>query len=113
MLITKKSFASNCYKWRNIPALALYPNLNRNHCTKREDKTSQKCVIFLHNKAIASASSHNIKEARKQAAIHAIAYLEDNLHIIPDLCDCGIQQLESDAGEEEEEEEEDGQSSIP
>jgi hypothetical protein len=43
--------------------------------------------------------------------------LEDNLHIIPDLCDCGIQQLESDAGEEEEEEEEekeeDGQSSIP
>ncbi|CAM0138922.1 unnamed protein product [Umbelopsis sp. WA50703] len=70
--------------------------LVRNHCTKREDKMSQKCVIFLHAKPIASAASHNIREARKQAAIHAIAYLEDNLTIISDLCDCNITMLDED-----------------
>lgn len=68
---------------------------------------SQKCVVFLHNKAIASASSHNIREARKQAAVHAIAYLEDNLHIIPDLCDCGVNPHDSFEDEIEDEEEED------
>jgi hypothetical protein len=57
---------------------------------------SQKCVIFLHAKPIASAASHNIREARKQAAIHAIAYLEDNLTIISDLCDCNITMLDED-----------------
>jgi len=81
--------------------------LLRNHCTKRDDNMSQKCVVFLHNKAIASASSHNIREARKQAAVHAIAYLEDNLHIIPDLCDCGVNPHDSFEDEIEDEEEED------
>ncbi|KAG2171419.1 hypothetical protein INT43_009080 [Umbelopsis isabellina] len=81
--------------------------LIRNHCTKREDKMSQKCVIFLHAKPIASAASHNIREARKQAAIHAIAYLEDNLSIIPHLCDCNITLLDHDLNEGAEDEDKD------
>jgi hypothetical protein len=70
--------------------------LNRNHNTKGEDSNSQKCIIFLHNKPIASASSHNIREARKQAAVNAIAFLEANLHVIPELCDCGVSELQTD-----------------
>jgi hypothetical protein len=80
--------------------------LNRNHNTKGEDSNSQKCIIFLHNKPIASASSHNIREARKQAAVNAIAFLEANLHVIAELCDCGISELQSDVEEDTDEEEE-------
>lgn len=68
---------------------------------------SQKCVIFFHAKPIASAASHNIKEARKQAAIHAIAYLEDNLSVIPDLCDCNITMLDDDLDKVVEDEDKD------
>ncbi|KAI9283954.1 hypothetical protein BC943DRAFT_294415 [Umbelopsis sp. AD052] len=80
--------------------------LLRNHSTKGEDSSSQKCIIFLHNKPIASASSHNIREARKQAATNAIAFLEANLHVIPELCDCGISELPADVEEDTDGEEE-------
>lgn len=62
----------------------------RNVTSSGTGPTSQKCVIFLHDKPFATGASDNIKLARRQAAERALERLKDDTDILERVCDCGI-----------------------
>ncbi|KAG2217031.1 hypothetical protein INT45_003987 [Circinella minor] len=62
----------------------------RNHTTLSTSADSQKCVIFLHDKPLATGSADNVKAARRNAAAKASLRLEEDPGLLKAICNCSI-----------------------
>ncbi|KAI8136903.1 hypothetical protein BJV82DRAFT_718564 [Fennellomyces sp. T-0311] len=62
----------------------------RNHTTSSTAADSQKCVIFLHDKPLATGAADNIKAARRNAATKASLRLEEDPDLLAKICNCSI-----------------------
>ncbi|KAI9494240.1 hypothetical protein BDB00DRAFT_928356 [Zychaea mexicana] len=61
-----------------------------NHTTSSSAADSQKCVIFLHEKPLATGSADNVKAARRNAATRASQRLVDEPDLLAKICNCTI-----------------------
>ncbi|KAI7863327.1 dicer-2 protein [Spinellus fusiger] len=75
----------------------------RNHTTTGTGPTSQKCVIFLHEKPLACGAGDNVKAARRAAAHKANQRLEDEPELLMRICNCSIHMRYVQEEKEEEE----------
>ncbi|KAI9264913.1 hypothetical protein BDA99DRAFT_536411 [Phascolomyces articulosus] len=62
----------------------------RNHTTLSTAADSQKCVIFLHDKPLATGAADNVKAARRNAATKASLRLEEDPTLLSKICNCTI-----------------------
>ncbi|CAO3607529.1 unnamed protein product [Mucor fragilis] len=65
----------------------------RNHGSGETGPESQKCVIFLHDKPLATGSDWNIKTARRHAATKASQRLEDEPGLLESICNCRVSMI--------------------
>lgn len=66
---------------------------HRNHGSGETGPESQKCVIFLHDKPLATGSDWNIKTARRHAATKASQRLEDEPGLLESICNCRVSMI--------------------
>ena len=75
--------------------------INSNHTTLSTAADSQKCVIFLHDKPLATGASDNIKAARRNAATKASLRLEEEPGLLDKICNCSITSRRNNKREED------------
>lgn len=66
---------------------------HRNHGSGETGPESQKCVIFLHDKPLATGSDWNIKTARRHAATKASQRLADEPGLLESICNCRVSMI--------------------
>ena len=64
--------------------------MDRNHTTASNSGESQKCVIFLHGKPLATGSGHNTTTARQNAATKGLIRLQEGSSLLKRVCNCTI-----------------------
>ncbi|KAG2220792.1 hypothetical protein INT45_012461, partial [Circinella minor] len=76
----------------------------RNHTTASTSGESQKCVIFLHGKPLATGAGHNKTSARQDAATKGLLRLQEDPGLLKRVCNCTITSCRNKKFEEEENE---------